>query len=172
MVGNLFAHIVERNPLSRARELVFVNNVVYNRGNDGRRSAELEQPPDAQLDRGQRVPAWPELQPRHAPDLRAHQRHVHACRRRSRVYQTDNYAPESGSTAAQLLQFTGGAAVGLLVDERVRCGTRASPRVRPRTTPCTTACCSYAGARPTDRDSVDKRIVNTVKNRNGRSSIA
>ena len=32
MVGNLFAHIVERNPLSRARELVFVNNLVYNRG--------------------------------------------------------------------------------------------------------------------------------------------
>ena len=33
MVGNLMAHIVERNPLSRATELVLVNNVVYNRGN-------------------------------------------------------------------------------------------------------------------------------------------
>ena len=32
MVGNLFAHIVERNPLSRASEFVFVNNVVYDRG--------------------------------------------------------------------------------------------------------------------------------------------
>jgi pectate lyase len=32
MKGNLFAHQVERNPLSRASELVFVNNVVYNRG--------------------------------------------------------------------------------------------------------------------------------------------
>jgi pectate lyase len=31
-VGNLLAHIVERNPLSRATELVLVNNVVYNRG--------------------------------------------------------------------------------------------------------------------------------------------
>ncbi len=31
MVGNLFAHQVERNPLSRAAELVFVNNVVYDR---------------------------------------------------------------------------------------------------------------------------------------------
>jgi hypothetical protein len=30
MVGNLFAHNGERNPLSRASELVFVNNVVYN----------------------------------------------------------------------------------------------------------------------------------------------
>ena len=27
MVGNLFAHIVERNPLSRATEFVFTNNV-------------------------------------------------------------------------------------------------------------------------------------------------
>jgi hypothetical protein len=31
-VGNLMAHIVERNPLSRAAELVMVNNLVYNRG--------------------------------------------------------------------------------------------------------------------------------------------
>ncbi len=30
MVGNLLAHNVERNPLSRVAELVFVNNVVYN----------------------------------------------------------------------------------------------------------------------------------------------
>ena len=32
MVGNLMAHQVERNPLSRASEFVFVNNVVYDRG--------------------------------------------------------------------------------------------------------------------------------------------
>src|SRR5689334_4818000 len=31
MVNNLIAHSVERNPLSRARELVYVNNMVYNR---------------------------------------------------------------------------------------------------------------------------------------------
>src|SRR5262245_49760184 len=33
LTGNLFAHIVERNPLSRSRELVFVNNLVYDRRN-------------------------------------------------------------------------------------------------------------------------------------------
>jgi pectate lyase len=32
MTGNLLAHTVERNPLSRAAELVFVNNVIYDRG--------------------------------------------------------------------------------------------------------------------------------------------
>src|SRR5690242_7518187 len=32
MVGNLLAHADQRNPLSRARELVFVNNMVYDRG--------------------------------------------------------------------------------------------------------------------------------------------
>ncbi len=32
MIGNLMAHQVERNPLSRASEFVFVNNVVYDRG--------------------------------------------------------------------------------------------------------------------------------------------
>ena len=30
-VGNLMAHVVERNPLSRAADLVMVNNLVYNR---------------------------------------------------------------------------------------------------------------------------------------------
>ena len=39
MIGNLFAHVVERNPLSRAAELVFVNNVVYNRA---RRDVDLQ----------------------------------------------------------------------------------------------------------------------------------
>src|SRR5262245_30145791 len=33
MVGNLLAHMVERNPLVRSRELVFVNNLVYDRTN-------------------------------------------------------------------------------------------------------------------------------------------
>ncbi len=31
MIGNLLAHQVERNPLTRARQLVFVNNLVYDR---------------------------------------------------------------------------------------------------------------------------------------------
>ncbi len=33
IVGNLLAHIAERNPLSRGQQMVFVNNVVYNRAN-------------------------------------------------------------------------------------------------------------------------------------------
>src|SRR5690606_17124730 len=33
VIGNLMAHQVERNPLSRASEAVIVNNVVYNRAN-------------------------------------------------------------------------------------------------------------------------------------------
>ena len=57
MIGNLLAHQVERNPLARSRELVFVNNLVYDRANmdldiqtdDGR--------VDQELDRRQRVPA-------------------------------------------------------------------------------------------------------------------
>src|SRR5690606_10021034 len=33
VIGNLFAHNKERNPLSRATHAVIVNNVVYNRAN-------------------------------------------------------------------------------------------------------------------------------------------
>ena len=86
-VGNLMAHIVERNPLSRATELVMVNNLVYNRGHldvdlaseDGRVSKSSVV--------GNDVPARAQLQPRHEADLRAHQRRVFAAARQSRICQ-------------------------------------------------------------------------------------
>ena len=84
-VGNLMAHIVERNPLSRAAELVMVNNLVYNRGTMDVDSAEPGWPRLEDFRRRQHVPARAQLQPRHEADLRAHQRRAFAVARQSRV---------------------------------------------------------------------------------------
>ena len=84
-VGNLMAHIVERNPLSRAAELVMVNNLVYDRGTMDVDLAEPGWPRHQEFRRRQRVPARAQLQPRHEADLRAHQRRAFAAARQSRV---------------------------------------------------------------------------------------
>ena len=86
----------------------------------------------------------------------------------SRVYVKDNYAPESGTSISQLVSFTGGDVIDNLLT------TSSAPVWNSGLTARATAnnavynrVLSYAGARPTGRDSVDKRIVNHVKNRNG-----
>ena len=79
MVGNLLAHIVERNPLSRARELVFVNNLVYNRAN---MDVDLQSRGAAASPRTRSSATCSCAGPSFARDtqayLRAHQRHLHA----------------------------------------------------------------------------------------------
>ncbi len=84
-VGNLMAHIVERNPLSRAAELVIVNNLVYNRGT---MDVDL-QSEDGRVSKtsvvGNVFLRGPSFSRRHEADLRAHQRRVYAAIRQSRV---------------------------------------------------------------------------------------
>jgi len=85
----------------------------------------------------------------------------------SRVYVNDNYAPEQGSSLSDLVSQTGGTLSGLLQ-------TSSAPVWNTGLTARKTAdhgvynrVLGYAGARPSDRDSVDKRVVSHVKNRNG-----
>ena len=84
------------------------------------------------------------------------------------MYVSDNYAPEWGTSATSLVSLTGGDVVSGLVT------TSTAPVWNTGLTARKTAnnavynrVLEYAGARPTDRDSVDKRIVSHVKNRNG-----
>jgi hypothetical protein len=86
----------------------------------------------------------------------------------SRVYLNDNYAPDTGSSLTQLITYTGGDIISGLLQ------TSTTPTWNSGLTARKTAnnavydrVLKYAGARPTDRDSVDKRVVGHVKNRNG-----
>lgn len=166
MVGNLFAHIVERNPLSRARELVYVNNVVYNRGTmdvDLQSSSGRQTRSSIAGNVFLRGPSFS----RNTRPIYIRTDGANPVPASSRAYQSDNYAPESGSTAAQLLQFTGGELSGMMVTSAPVWNTGLTARPTANNAVYERVL-RNAGARPADRDSVDKRVVNTVRNRNGR----
>lgn len=165
MVGNLMAHQVERNPLSRARQLVFVNNLVYNRVN-------MDYDGQTEKDRvtkssvvGNVFVQGPSFDRPTRPIFLRTSGSLQLVSG-SRVYVDDNRA-DTGNSLTQLVTFTGGDFLsGMLPstapvwNERLTARRTANNAVYDRVL-------GYAGARPTNRDSVDKRIINHVKNRNG-----
>jgi pectate lyase len=170
MVGNLFAHIVERNPLARSRELVFLNNLVYDRSN-----MDLDlQSTDSRLTKNSIVAN----QFLKGPSYTRTNRPVYIRTSGtnpvmvgSKVYLEKNYAPDTGSTLTELLTFTAGDTTPSLI---FTTGTR--PVWNSGLVVLTTSSngvydsvLKNAGARPTDRDSADKRVVTEVKNRVGQT---
>jgi hypothetical protein len=165
--GNLLAHIVERNPLSRAAELVMVNNVVYNRGTmdvaltsqDGRVSKTSVV--------GNEFLRGPNFS-RPTKPIFVFTNGEHSLLPGSRVYVNDNRAPDSGSTYSELVTLTGGDVIPNLMTQTTAPVWNTGLVARKTTDNAVySRVLSYAGARPTDRDSVDKRIVSNVRNRNG-----
>ena len=106
MVGNLLAHNVERNPLSRARELVFVNNLVYDRG-----TMDVDcQSEDGRVTKSSivgnvflRGPSFS----RATKPIYVRTTGTYSLVSGSRVYSYDNYAPESGSSYSALMTLHG-----------------------------------------------------------------
>ncbi len=167
MQGNLMAHTVERNPLTRARNLVFLNNMVYDRG-----TVDF----DAQSEQGRttnstvvgnvflRGPSY--SRPTKPIELRTNT--VDTMYAGSRVYMTDTYAPEVGTSLSSLVWFTGGDILsGLLSTSSAPVWNDGMPILKTANNGVYNSVLTNAGARPTDRDSVDKRIVNDVKTRGG-----
>jgi pectate lyase len=170
MVGNLFAHIVERNPLARSRELVFLNNLVYDRSN-----MDLDlQSTDSRLTRNSIVANQFLKGPSYVRTTKPVYIRTNGTNPvvvGSKVYLENNYAPDTGSTLAQLLTFTAGDTTPSLI---YTTGTR--PVWNTGLVILNTAnngvydsVLKNAGARPTDRDIADKRVVTDVKNRAGQT---
>jgi hypothetical protein len=167
MVGNLLAHQVERNPLSRARELVFVNNLVYNRVN---MDVDLQTDHDRVTKNsvvGNVFIKGPSYD-RNTRPIYVRTSGSYSLVSGAKVYVSDNSAPATGSTLSQILSLTGGDVISNLVS------TASAPVWNSGLTARKTAnnavynrVLKYAGARPVTRDSVDKRIVADVKNRTG-----
>jgi pectate lyase len=163
MVGNLFAHVVDRNPLSRAAELVYVNNLVYNRGN-----MDLDiQAEDGATTRSTvlnnlfiRGPSYS----RDTTPIYIRTSGTLGLGAGSRVYQTGNH---SENYAREIMSLTGDPIDGLLTlgtypvwNGGLTVQNTANNVVYERVL-------TFAGARPTDRDTVDRRIVSQVRARNG-----
>ena len=167
-VGNLMAHIVERNPLSRAAELVFVNNLVYDRGT---MDVDL-QGEDGRVSKSSVVGNVFLRGPSFSRDTKpiiVHTRGAYSLVSGSRVYVYDNRAPDSGSTYSALVALTGGNVISNLMTQTSAPVWNTGLVARKTADNAVySRVLSFAGARPTDRDSVDKRIVLSVRQRSGK----
>jgi hypothetical protein len=162
MTGNLFAHIVERNPLSRARELVYVNNVVYNRANVDLNIASEDDLTTQSSVQGNVFLRGPNYD-RSTKPVYIMTSGTYGLTNSSRVFVKDTYAPESGSA---VIQQAGGTISSLLPSTAPVWNTGLTARSTANNGVYNRVL-QYAGARPTDRDSVDKRVIQSVKSRNG-----
>ena len=167
MIGNLLAHQVERNPLSRAQEFVFVNNLVYDR-----ETMDLDlQSQEGRVTRSSVVGnvflRGPSFDRASKPILVRTSGSLSLISG-SRVYVHDNHAPESGSTYSALVTLTGGDVLSGLMSQTNAPVWNTGLVARPTAGSAVyNNVLRYAGARPTDRDTVDRRIVQSVKSRNG-----
>jgi pectate lyase len=164
MVDNLFAHTVERNPLSRAAELVMVNNVVYNRG-----SLDLDVQSDvAALTKTTalnnlfiRGPSYS----RDSSPIYVRTGGSLMLGLGSRVYQTGNYSIDY---ARELVNLTAGDTIpGLLSLTNYPVWNGGLTVLSAGNNVVYDHVLAQAGARPADRDVVDKRIVSQVRARTG-----
>ncbi len=166
IVGNLFAHIVERNPASRATRLVFVNNVVYNRAN---RDVDLQ----SQNGRVTRSTVMGNVFIR-GPDYTRLTRPINlrtdgdlGLPPGSRVYVRDNIATEINGDPWSGVELLGNV-------HPPRSALELAAPLLPLGLRGASASSVYesvlarAGARPLQRDSVDQRIVQSVRTRTGR----
>jgi hypothetical protein len=166
--GNLLAHIVARNPLSRASEFVMVNNLIYDREqmdldlqSEGYNVSKNSIVGNVFL----RGPSYNRI---------THPIYVHTSGTLklgsgSRVYVSDNREPGyAGSTYSQLVTLNGGDVISGLMTQITRPVWNSGLAVISSSNSAVYShVLDYAGARPTDRDSVDKRIVLNVRKGGG-----
>ncbi len=166
MVGNLLAHMVERNPMARSRQLVFVNNMVYDRGTmdyDGQTEYDRTTQSSVVGNVFLRGPSYD----RPTKPIYLRTNGTAALVSGSRVYVSDNYAPEAGSTITDLVSQTGGTLSGLLQTSTAPVWNSGLTARKTASNGVYNNVLANAGARPADRDTVDKRVVSHVKNRDG-----
>jgi pectate lyase len=169
MTGNLFAHIVERNPLARSRELVFVNNLVYDRSN-----VDIDiQSQDGLITKssvvGNHFLKGPSYTRTNKP-IYVRTNTTYTLYAGSAVYLENNYAPDTGSTLPQILTLTGGDVIPGLISIVTKPVWNTGLPVRDTANNGVyDNVLKLAGARPGDRDSADKRVVTEVKNRTGQT---
>jgi hypothetical protein len=166
MIGNLMAHQVERNPLSRAAQFVFVNNLVYNRGT-------MDLDLQSQYSRvtyssvvGNVFRRGPSYSRATYPIL-VHTTGDLRLYAGSHVYVRDN-SSDQGNTYSTTVHLAGGDLISGLMS------TTDLPVWNSGLTARSTAndgvyyhVLEHAGARPRDRDTVDKRIHDNVRYRTG-----
>jgi pectate lyase len=164
MQGNLFAHQLQRNPLSRAAELVFINNMVYNRGdNDLDLQSENSRTTKNTVLHNMfvRGPSFS----RDTTPIYVHTGGDYRLGSYSRVYESGN---RSINYTREILSLTAGNTIsGLLTKGTYPVWNGGLDLQNTADNAVYNRVLAYAGARPRDRDAVDRRIVAQVKARTG-----
>jgi pectate lyase len=165
MTGNLFGHIVERNPLSRAAELVFVNNVIYDR-----RTRDLDLQSDGVTPT--KTTALRNMFIR-GPSFSGNTSPIYirtggslGLGQGSRAYQNGNMSVDY---TRELVTLTAGDTIaGLLSLDGYPVWNGGLVILNTGNNVALDAVLNRSGARPTDRDAADKRVVSNVRNRTGK----
>jgi pectate lyase len=163
IVGNLFGHLVERNPLSRAAELVYVNNVVYNRGHmDLDLQSDGVTPTRSTAVRNVfiRGPSYA----RDTSPIYVRTSGTLGLGLNSRAYQAGNTMVDY---VREMVTLTGGDTIpGLLLLDSYPVWN-SGLNVQTNQTAITDRVLNTSGARPADRDPVDRRVIGHVRTRTG-----
>jgi len=167
VIGNLFAHNKERNPLSRATHAVIVNNVVYNRAN---------MDVDLQSEKGLTTHTavignvflrGPDYARSNKPVLVRTSGNL-ALTSQSKVYVADNFFQDrSGDDEWSVVSASSGSLPGTLKSALPPTWPAGLTRLSTQSDAVLSTVLKFAGARPADRDPVDKRVVQSVRDRTG-----
>jgi hypothetical protein len=165
-IGNLIAHAEERNPLTRARELVFVNNMVYDRGGrDFDAQSEKSRTTKTSVVGNTFVQGPSNASTTKPVYIRT--KGDYTLYAGSRIYVSGNHA-DSGDSTSQMIALTGGDVISGLLSTTTAPVWNTGLKVASATSGSVDdSVLENAGARPADRDTVDKRIVDHVKRRSG-----
>lgn len=166
LTGNLFYSNKDRNPHSRAPELVMVNNVIYNP--DGIVKLGTTGPVTKNTLIGNVIIPGPDTRAQKPIQIRAGGED--ALPSGSRIYLADNAHPNATSDPWSIADYY------TVAGDITKYRTNAPPAWVANLTRLPTSgnvvlntVLTRAGARPADRDAVDKRIIEAVRNRTGRT---
>ncbi len=167
VVGNLFANNEARNPLSRAENVVIVNNVVYNRG-----QADVDLQGENGVVTNTTVMGNVFLR---GPDYKKGYRPVHIFvtgklvpTPGSKIYVADNDSIETTSDPWSVTSTNLGDTIGSDLRSGVLPAWPAGmTRLSTSGKTVLNSVLKFAGARPADRDALDKKAVSSVQNNTG-----
>ena len=172
VIGNLLAHIVERNPASLTTEMVFVNNVVYNRANMDVDLQTLNGRVTRNAIVGNVFIRGADYTRTMKPvNVRTGDTKLGLVPG-SRIYVKDNQSQETSGDPWSVVSFEGKPYPSRTAFEVSSAPARTWPLgLHPLPTANNKVydhVLRNAGARPMDRDSVDLRVVQSVRSRTGR----
>jgi hypothetical protein len=167
MSNNLLAHMVERNPLTNATNAVIVNNVIYNWKQNAVDLQSQSGAPTNNTIIGNVFIKGADYKANSPVELRADA--TNGVPSGTKVYLDDNKAVEATSDPWSIAS----SMFGDLVLANYKATTPPSwpsgmTRLPTSGDVTLSYVLTYAGARPADRDVVDKRVVDSVRNRTGR----